>query len=248
MSGPVRTYLGLYAHVLRLAGRGLARKWPYLFAAPVVWFVGALISGVLATTGGIAGGLLASLVRAAALSAVLFIGRAVIEQRTLSLEDLGQSLTAFFGDVLTVLFTVWVLGLVLGQAIGPSMVLFLFAALVLLPVPEVVALSTTGGFFVFREAWSFFQRDFIPWLLGNGVAVGLLALAWVAVRSLTGLLFRVVPVGASFVPHLLFAAAEALPVALALAAFVYRGILYLTLEGTSPRTRAERFGGAPTLR
>lgn len=247
MSNPVRTYIGLYAHAAKLTVRALGRFWPYLFVAPVVSLAYFLVSNAIFQMTGPLGGLVVALIRAAAVSAVLFAVRGIIEQRKLSVDELTRGMGAFFGDVLTVFFALWIVSMLAGIALGPLASALLFLAVLLLPVAETVALTTTGGFPVFQEAWRFFQRDWAAWL-GGHLFLAPVLLLWAMWGTL-------VPSAHRLLPFLPFQVAQAvglvlfhLSAALLMIALVFRGILFLTLDNTSPRARAERFGGATSLR
>lgn len=247
---PIKTYSALYAYVVKLAARAISRKWPYLFAAPLAMLVYELAVPIVVklfgglTGGGFAAGLGLSIVRALGISLVLFSGRAIIEQQNLTADDFGRGLLAFFGDVITVFFSLWIASYLLGS-ISPLLAVALYLATIVLPVPETVALSKATGYGIFGAAWRFMQRDWAPWLVGH-VAV----LAILAVYVLAGFALKSVPLG--FLPAPLWRPAmlvlSALPNVFLLVAFVYRGILYLTLDELSPWRRREKFGGAPSLR
>lgn len=240
MSSTFRTYLALYAYVLRLAVKGIASRPAYLLFAPVVAIVlgllGPIVQGMRL---GILGGFLMGFVQTMGVSALLYAARAIIEQRRMGDGEVGQAVFAFLNDLMTVFFAVWILSMVL-QAIAPSLLLVLGFSLLVVPVFETVAFGQAGGFGVFESAWNFFRRDLGPWLAGQvPVLVGLplylmseLAIGWIPLGS----------VPPSF-QNLAGVIVRAVPSVFIIIALVYRGILYLTLDGLSPRRRAEKFGG-----
>lgn len=245
MASPVRTYGALYAHVARLTMRAIARRWYLLLLAPAVWWlVGQLITALVGVAG-LAGGIVAAIVRAAGVSLLLFVARGLIEHRSFSTEDVGTGLGAFLGDVMTVYFTLWIGGLLFGQAIPPVAALLWFIPVVL-PVFETVALSSSSGFGVFAEAWNFVRRDAPAWFAGHLPLLALVGV-WAVLELLLMPLLRATA-GVPIAGRVVFEILRQLPAALVFAAFVYRGILFLTLDGSSPRQRAQRFGGEPTLR
>lgn len=245
MAEALRTYPGLYLHVAKLAGRGLARRWYLLLLAlPIVWLMNEL-TYALAGTFGLAGGLVAAFVRAAAVSLLLFIGRGIIEHRKFGTDDLTSGLGAFLNDVMLVFFTLWIASLFLGAA-APTLSGLLWLAVLVMPTFEIVALTSIGGFGVFSAAFDFMRRDAPAWIVGQ-LPLVLLVLVWWGLRAaVTPLVDATLdwPV----VARTLVTIVGQVPAALALAAFVYRGVLFLTLDGTNTRQRAERWGGLPSLR
>ena len=139
---PLNTYLGLYAHVARLAVRAVAHRAHYLLVAPAVAVALGFLSRMVTN---IAAGFVYSLIQAAALSLVLFVARAIIEQRRLGAEDLQSGFGVFLNDILTVLFTFWIASMVLGSVGVPAGVL-LFGVAVLFPLFETTALSDASSF------------------------------------------------------------------------------------------------------
>jgi len=253
-ASPVEIYLRLFAYVATLSARALARRGHY-FA--IALGTGVVLAGVqtvisLAITRavmanpatqdgwGFAGGMVSSLFQAAAISLVLYVGRAMIEQRNLGLADLQTGIWAFFGDVINVFFALWVASYVISIFHIDALQLMLFLALVVMPIFETVALSPATGFGIFESAYRFFIRDWMPWVAGQVPLLGVIVLYLVLASGLG--------VFAGFGSFAITALSDALLAAFLLLSFVYRGILYLTLDGNSPRRRAERFGGAPSVR
>jgi hypothetical protein len=224
--------------VARLTVKGVSRRLHYLLVAPIVAaglqflleFFSRTINGQAA---GLVAGFIYGFIQAAALSLVLFVGRAIIEQRQLDLDAITTGLGAFLNDTLTVLFVFFVINLILPQVAG---ILFI-ASVAFLPLMETVALAPVSGFGIFEAAINTFRRDAFPWLAGQIPMVALLAL-WV------GWTVIVEPLLPGFLAVVL---GHVVMWALVLVAFVYRGVLFLTLDGSSPRRRAERFGGEAGL-
>lgn len=237
-ANPVETYLSLYAHVARLTIKGVARKVHYLLVAPIVaagldYLMEFITTFIRGRGEGFLVGLIYAFIQAAALSLVLFVGRAIIEQRQLDADSVSTGLGAFLSDLLSVFFPFALL-----SWIQPSLAGILFiAAVVLLPLLETVALSQASGYGIFEAAFNFFRRDAFPWLAGQ-VPMVALVLVW----KLWTVFIR------PFIPFIIASPASSVVFwALVLVAFLYRGVLFLTLDGTSPRRRAERFGGETGL-
>jgi hypothetical protein len=246
MIAVLRTYPALYLHVAKLAGRALARRWYLLLLAPAVQWLSGELMVALGGTFGVAGGFAAAFVRAAAVSLVLFVGRGIIEQRSFSADDITTGLGAFLGDVMTVFFSLWIASMLLGS-VAPPLVALLWFAVVAMPTFEVLALSQVAGFGMFPAAWDFMRRDAAAWLFGHLPILAAAAAAWLAFEALSVAASEALE-QAGLAGRLALTALAQLPAAFVLAAFVYRGILFLTLDSVSPRRRAERWGGVPTLR
>jgi hypothetical protein len=240
-----QTYLGLYVYVLKLATRALARRWIYLFAAPVMavlyMFALRLITSVVGGSEGagfIAGFVVASL-QAAVLSFLLFVGRAIVEQRRLRFDDIQTGFLMYWGDLLNILFVLWVVSYLISALRIPVLGGLLYYALLVAPIFEAVALTPVRGATAYQSAWRFLQRDAPAWLIGLSPMLLLLPLSSI----IYDLIFRValnMPLEAArwflaIVPMVLVFTAL-------FAIYIYRGILFLTLDNISPRARAERFG------
>lgn len=238
-SHPFVVYPRLYLHVMKLTLRAIGRKWAWLVIAPAAAMLLMAVSGVVAQlVPGIAGGFLLSFVRAAVFSLVLYVARSIIEQRALTTQELTTGLGAFLGDVLTIFFALWVVGLVLGF-VAPLLVFLLWLLVFAMPTFETVALTPVAGLSMFTQAFQFLKREAGPWLLGH---VPLLALLPLHIGWQIAVGF--VPVGLLPAPLLRPALdlLNAVPWVLWFVAFLYRGVLFLTLDSMSPRARADRFG------
>ena len=225
-------------HALRLTGRAFARKGAWLLVAPLVWTLLDLLGPVFGAAG-LLGGFLHGFAVAAALSLVMFVGRGVIEQRRMDVDDLLPGLGVFFGDVLNVLFVGW-LASMLAAVFWPA-AFALVAAAVLMPLFETVALSPVAGFGAFVSGWWFVRRDALAWFVGQWPALLLAGLGYALESRLMGAL-----VVAGLPWRLAGLLSGAVLAVCVFAAFVYRGVLYLTLDGTAPHARRRRFGRRET--
>lgn len=238
-ANPLIVYPRLYLYVLKLTAKAVARSWQWLFVAPAAYlFLNAVSGVVFRLVPGIAGGFLVSIIRAAIVSLVLYVARSIIEQRKLDGDDLSIGLRAYWGDVITIFFALWVVGFILG-AFVPVLVSILWLLVLLMPTFETVALTQVSGLAMFQSAWQFFRREAVPWLAGHWPLLLL-------VPASLGWQFAL-----GFVPFLSLPKSlqqpawdilNAIPWVLTFLAFLYRGILFLTLDGMSKRTRADRFG------
>lgn len=238
-ANPLVVYPRLYLHVVKLTARAVARRWQWLFVAPAAaLFLMAVTGVVFRLVPGIAGGFLVSFIRAAVVSLVLYVARSIIEQRALDADDLSVGLRAFWGDVITIFFALWVVGFVLG-AVVPILVPVLWLLVLLMPTFETVALTQVAGLSMFQSAFRFLQREAVPWIAGHWPIAALVPV-WLGWQIIIG-----------FVPVASLPRAFQQPVAdvlvhmywlLAFVAFLYRGVLFLTLDGMSKRARADRFG------
>ncbi len=223
-------WLKVMSHSVRLTGRALPRAGLWLLVAPAASMVVGLLSPQLSRLG-IVGGFLRGFLIAAAVSLVLYTGRRIIEQRRLDFDEVSSGITAFFGDVLNVMFVVWIASLV--ASVVPGLAYVITLAMLALPIFESVALTTTSGFGAFGQAWNFFQRDFGPWLLGQLPVLLFVGSFWVGGQLVSSL------VGGGFVVETV---RDVLTTAAYFVAFIYRGVLFLTLDRYAPHARAARFG------
>ena len=222
-------WMKMMLHAATLTAKALATRWQWLFVAPAASTVVALLSPPMSRLGFV-GGFLRGFLVAAAASLVLYTGRLIIEQRRIDFDQVSSGISAFFGDVLNVMFVVWLASL--AASVVPGLAYLITLALVALPVFEAVALMTTSGFGAFGVAWNFVQRDFGPWLLGQIPVVVLVGAFWFGGSILSAL-----------VPVPFFDLVwDALTTAATFAAFIYRGVLFLTLDRYAPHARAARFG------
>lgn len=244
MSSPVAVYSRLYLYVTRLTTLGVLNRAHYLLVAPLVAIALEFLGQLVGRSGtGFAGGIIYAFIRAALLSLVLFVARAIIEQRRLTVDDVSTGLGSFFGDVLTVFFSLWIASFLLG-AVSPALGAFVYLVPLLLPVFETVALSPATGFGVFGSAWHFLQRDWIAWFAGHVPLLALVGVWWVARFGFAIVLSN--PSLPDWAQRLVLMLVSMVPLLLMMIAFVYRGVLFLTLDGLSPRRRADRFGTADT--
>jgi hypothetical protein len=144
----LRLWLAMMAYALKLSGRAVVRRWPWLFVAPAVSLLLTLLAGPVSMLG-VAGGFVMGLVYAAAGSLLLYVGRGIIEQRRMDADDLTRGAGAFLGDVMNVLFVVWIVSML--SRVIPPLSMIVTVALVALPVFETVALTSVGGFQSFGQ-------------------------------------------------------------------------------------------------
>lgn len=238
-ANPLVTYPRLYLYVLKLTAKAVARRWAWLFVAPAAALFLMAVTGVIfRLVPNIAGGFLVSIIRAAVVSLVLYVARSIIEQRALDGDDLSIGLRAYWGDVITIFFALWIVGFVLG-AVVPVLLPVLWLLVLIMPTFETVALTQVSGLSMFQSAWYFFRREAVPWLAGHW-PLFVLVPAWMGWQFLLGF----VPVMSLPQPlhQPVWDLLNAMPWVLAFLAFLYRGILFLTLDGMSKRARADRFG------
>lgn len=237
------TWQRIVNYSAKLAGRAVAHRWPWLFVAPMVAVVCVFLLGPIGHLGTV-GGFILGFVIAAALSLVLYVGRGIIEQRRLDVEDLTRGLGAFMSDTMNVLFVFWIASLV-GQLL-PPVSWAVGALLVATPVFEAVALTPVSGYGAFGSGWRFFQRNAGPWLFGQWPVAALLALArFVVLPLLDPWAVRFIDATPQLDPsRALLALYVFVYVTIAFAGFIYRGILFLALDSVAPHARAAKFGRA----
>lgn len=232
-------YARIYATCFTEALKGAVKNsWTLLlpFALVVTFDLGSEALGMTlgrsGATGGFAAGIILNLIRAALISAYLYFIREIVSGSEVRLSELKGSFGAYFWSVINLFFVFWIAQLVVGLLLsGMGAVLFalyLVAAIALNAAPEVIAFrGTYGGTDTIRVAVGFLQANPLTWLLPN---VFLFALVYSVQVATDGLLW--------FIGSILVGAALHL-------AMLFRGHLFVALDGTSHRQRMfrQRYNG-----
>jgi hypothetical protein len=223
------TTLAMYRDVALRAGRLAVRNWPVL-GTTVVYSLVLAVAALLAAGLGIAGGFLMSLVWASCVSSFLSLVENMVRSGRVSWRDFQRSFGAYLWDVVGVTFVLWIVFAVATPALrslpqGPGLLLALDLLIVVLfnAVPELIYLRHASALDLLTESFAFISDNWIEWFPPNLVAGGVLYLAaqWPLDGVLAGVRTAVV---ALFVYGLM----------------VFRGLLFLELDGTSRRGRAFR--------
>lgn len=199
------------------------------------WFaVGALVGGNLA------GGLLLSLLRAAAASAYWYFVAQLVAKQRVGLSELKRSAGAYFWSWINLFFALWVVDFLLGRALAQNpkqaqifTALLLVKLVALNTVPETIALrGTYGGIETIVRAFKFLEENWIEWFIPNLLLLGAVWLLLTqATLPLTGL--TVLGLVSGVLAHFFF---------------VFRGFLYEALDGSTHRQRMFRFKNGGSLR
>jgi hypothetical protein len=225
----LRAVAELYRRVFGRAASLCLRNWAV--AGTIFAYLGliGLASALLAPLGWV-GGLLVTLVRSACLGSFLYLVGEIVQGSRLTLEDFPRSFGAHFGEVLAVLFVVWVGETVLRAAASSSpqgisilLAVEIVALVVFNAVPELLYLGRQSALQLFGESYSFVAENWVEWFPPN-----LLLLAGLWLLLSPGL------AAPSAVAHL------ALLSLYLYFAMLVRGLLFQELYGTTRRSRAFR--------
>lgn len=228
-------YLRLYGDVFTSTGQALIKS-PWTLALPVALAVAFGFLGALLAPLGLVGGILLGLAQAAALSAYCyFLGEVVAKSHT-SIRELRKSFGVYFWSWVSVRFVLWVAELVLVTVLPQTeqtgrllTALWLVVLIALNAVPETIYVKgTRSGIDTIMTSFRFLQEHWVEWLLPNAL---LIATGWYARR---------------FIPPdtLGFISTMMLFGALLHVAMVFRGTLYLALDGSTHRQRMYRYRGS----
>lgn len=243
----VRATLVLYQEAALAAGRAFTRSaWAFallLVFFPVLWFLGTLLSPL-----GMLGGILLSLVNAACAGTYLAtLQDALSLRRSVDVKLIRSNFSRYSGDVLSVLFPLWILQLLVGLLGLPLVPLLVGIAVGLFfnPAPEMIGRSRTRGLDLLGEAARFMGGNWPEWLVPQALVLGAAAVVFpgsaVGIVALFGPQFGFVQAGS-----LVLGAGTGLAgwvLGLAMVAFVhlfmlFRGALYERLSTGGRRARA----------
>jgi len=227
-------YARLYVECLRKAAAGI-RKNPWTLLLPIVLLPAFFIIGALLWPLGFVGGILMVFVRAALISCYLYFTGEVVSQSRVRISEFGRSIGTYLWSVVNLYFVLWIATFLLNLALRTnpriaylSEQLFSLASLILLnPAPEIIYLrGTYGGMATVQRSVAFVQQNWIEWFAPN---LPLAALAYL-VRDILYPAYTLTPLIA------------AIPIgALFQLAMVFRGHLFLALDGSTHRQRMFRY-------
>jgi hypothetical protein len=246
-----RAMFGLYRDTAALAFRRAVKAWPVAFSLIVYAVIFAAAARLLVPLG-IVGGLLLGLVAAACASGYLYLLLQAVRGTPLRFDDFKRGFAALFWDVISVMFALWIIGLLVslvvrgagerGDAIAAMVALAM--AFFLNPVPELIYLGKSRSFDLLLESSRFVMANPLVWFLPNLLfALVLLAPTGALAVSHPGELLLVFT--AVFSPGGLAATFGMLPLwllplllLLVHYAMVFRGLLFEALSSGSARRRA----------
>ncbi len=221
--------LALYLRCFSRAGELVVRNWPVL-GTVFVYAVVMSTSALLASTLGLLGGFLLSLVWASCVGSFLYLVEMMVRTNRVSWADFRRSFGIYLWDVIGVSFILWIVFAIATPALrtvpqGPGLILALDLMIFVLfnAVPELIYLRHSSSLGLLSESYEFITENWIEWFPPNVAAVVLLlalarvppvgVLAWVRTGAIALLVFVVM---------------------------VARGLLFLELHGSSRRGRAFR--------
>lgn len=183
----VRATLQIYQDAALAAGRAFLRSaWAFgllLLFFPILWFAAVLLAPL-----GMIGGILVAVLNAACAGTYLAtLQDALALRRALGFASLRANFSRYAGDVLSVLFPIWIVGLLLGLLELP-LVPLLFSIVVAVgfnPAPEMIGRVRSRGLELLGDALTFMGGNWPEWLLPQLVVLGVGA--WVLPRSLVQL-------------------------------------------------------------
>jgi hypothetical protein len=166
--------LRLYRETAVLAFKRALKAWPVAFSLIVYAIIFMAAAWLLAPLG-LIGGLLLSLVAAACGSGYLYLVLQAVRGLPVRLDDLRRGFSALFGDVISVMFALWIISLFLGvfvQGAGEHgaailAMIGLAMAFFLNPVPEMIYLGKSRSFALLLDSARFVFANPVAWFLPN---------------------------------------------------------------------------------
>lgn len=232
VAGPgwLRDTAELYGRVFRRGAILALRNWPVALVLLGFSMLLELIDAVTAPLG-LAGGFLRYLAFVAFVSSWLFLVAEVIRSGRIRPRDWIAGLSAYFGDLLTVLFLFWILLFVAWLLLSVSPLLGIVLGLAMLTfgnaVPELVYLGRHPPASILMESYRFIGENWIEWF----PAVLILAAFLVGVREVA--LMVAPPAFAALVAQLVISLVLYF-------AMIVRGLLFQELSTSNRRARAFR--------
>ena len=224
------TTLSMYGRAFRRAGELTLRTWP-VAGTTFAYSLALAAAAIVASSLGIVGGFLMSLVWAACVSSFLSMVEMILRTGSVSWADFRRSFGLYLWDVVGVTFILWVVFAVATPALrtlpqGPGLILGMNLVIAVLfnAVPELIYLGHHSSLELLTESYRFIADNWIEWfpptLVAGAIFVVLMELplagALVVVKwALVGLFVYFV--------------------------MVLRGFLFEELQGSTRRSRAFRY-------
>lgn len=234
----VAIYGRLYLDCARRALASIAKS-PWTLLLPMALFLALGLAGVLAAPLGWGAGLVLGAVVAALGSCYLYFLGELVGNAKVQLAEFGKSVGAYFWSVANVLFIYWIASLLLDKVLSGSLqirgadaALYWGAVVLLNAAPEVIYRNHTyGGLATIQRSVEFLQGNWLEWGVPNVLLLGGLWLfqrdgRWVLASTLG---YFGVFLGAILLGGLLHVV------------MVFRGHLFVALDGSSHRQRMFRY-------
>jgi hypothetical protein len=243
----------LYRDTAVLAFRRALKAWPVAFS--LVLYAAIFITAAMLVRGlGLVGGIILGLVGATCASGYLYLLSQAVQGSKLRLDDLKRGFAALFWDVISVMFALWILGLLVTLIVrgagpsGPAIAAMVGLAMAFFfnPVPEMIYTGAGRSFELLMRSSRFVLANPVAWFLPN-LILGAVLLAPGGALNVTSPgelllvfsgLFSVQGLVSSFALVPLWAA----PLLLLLLHYgmVFRGLLFMGLESGGARQREWR--------
>jgi hypothetical protein len=234
----VAIYGRLYLDCARRALASIAKS-PWTLLLPMALFLALGLAGVLAAPLGWGAGLVLGAVVAALGSCYLYFLGELVGNAKVQLAEFGKSVGAYFWSVANVLFIYWIASLLLDKVLSGSLqirgadaALYWGAVVLLNAAPEVIYRNHTyGGLATIQRSVEFLQGNWLEWGVPNVLLLGGLWLfqrdgRWVLASTLG---YVGVVLGSILLGGLLHVV------------MVFRGHLFVALDGSSHRQRMFRY-------
>lgn len=229
-------YARIYGTAFVDALVAIARNaWTLVLPVALV-FAFITLAGLVAPLG-IAGGFLMSLAMTAACSIYTYFLGQIVAKARVGLADLRTSIGAYFWTWMNLFFVLWIIDILLGPmkvtADGRTLlqVLSMMELVILNAAPEIIYVKgTSGGLETIQRSFAFLQECWIEWFIPNALLLGGVYL----IQS------GRIPLGALPLP---IVTVPVLLGALLHVAMVFRGFLFLALDGSTHRQRMYRYRG-----
>lgn len=234
----ITVYLRIYGRALVDALVAIGRNL-WTLVLPIGLVLAWLTLGKLVSPMGYAGGFILSLARSAVFSIYTYFLDQLVGKQRVGLSDLKTSIGAYFWTWINIFFVLWIIDLLLGPmtvtADGQTLrqALSMMELIILNAAPEVVYLKrTSGGLDTIQRSFQFLQECWIEWFVPNALILGVV---WFGLtRGLS--ILSAFPMPIVTVPILLGALLHVV--------MVFRGYLFLMLDGSTHRQRMYKYRGS----
>ncbi|PZR09125.1 MAG: hypothetical protein DI536_23110 [Archangium gephyra] len=233
----IAVYLRLYARAFVDALASIGRSaWTLLLPMGIVFAFG--LAATLVSPLGFAGGFVMAFVQAGLLSAYSYFLSMLVNGNKAGIDELKKSVGAYFFNWISFSFVLFMidLGLDIATRNNPQgrplmLVVKLIELIALNAAPETIYLKGTGsGIDTITRSFRFLQENWIEWFVPNALIIALL---WFTVTNgwlamIPGGMLTVSVIGGALL-HVVM---------------VFRGFLYVALDGSTHRQRMYKFRGA----
>jgi hypothetical protein len=223
------TTVAIYRRSLARGGELALRNWPVLGTVFLYFFIFSMGAHFAFFLGRL-GGFLLSVVMAFCVGSFLYLVEMIVQTNRVTLEDLRRSFGAYLGEVIGVMFTLWIISVALSAfAVSPNGRLIIFFINIVLwiflnAVPELIYLGHYSIGELLAESYRFIGENWIEWFPINFVLLGIFLFLWN--QPANNFLMTVVTTGIAAL-FLYFV-------------MVVRGLLFLELHRSNRRARIFR--------